>query len=185
VVFRRNMDFIITGDIGTGKSTVCNKLIEIMQNQGYSCGGIITYKNGIDIIIESLQSGETEILASSSDVYDGPSTPKYSFNTRGINFGRQEIENGIDSSFLVVDEIGRLELEGEGFTNVAELIRLKRINNCILVIRRELLSACLSLLSTEPYIFETKLDNRDQLPRVIGDYIFEKLGHIPDSHRWN
>jgi len=174
------MVIIVTGDTGTGKTTVCYRLIEIMQNQGYSCGGVLTYKSGDEsIVIESIQSGETEILAGTSDAFDGPHTPKYSFNTEGINFGIREIENGVYSSILVVDEMGHLELEGEGFTNVIELIKTRKINNCVLVIRKGLLSSFVVLLDIEPFIFDTRLDNRDQLPEMIGDFIFERLGHTP------
>jgi len=121
------MVIIVTGDIGIGKTTICHRLIEIVQNQGYCCGGILTRKApDKGIIIEGIQSGETETLASTNNVYHGPRTAKYSFNAKGIAFGVREIEKGISSSLLVVDEIGHLELRGEGFAKVIELIRAKR-----------------------------------------------------------
>jgi len=170
------MIIIITGYIGIGKTTVCHKLTEIIRKQGYSCGGILSYKNTDDsITIESIASGETEILASTSKKYGGPSTPRYYFNTEGIAFGIREIEKAVSSSFLVVDEIGHLELRGEGFTNVVELISAGQVNNCILVIRKELLSAILSQLNIEPFIFETTLNNRDRLPQEIAEFLTERL----------
>jgi len=59
---------IVTGVIGVGKTTFCEKVIKIAQNQGYDCGGIITRKTqNEDIIIEDVQTGQTEILASTSE----------------------------------------------------------------------------------------------------------------------
>ena len=176
------MVIIITGDIGIGKTTVCRRLIEIVQNQGYSCGGILTRKApDKGIIIEGIQSGETETLASTNNVYHGPRTAKYSFNAKGIAFGVREVEKGISSSLLVVDEIGHLELRGEGFAKVIELIRTGRVKNCVLVIRKELLSAFLPQLNTESSVFETTLDNRDQLPQEIGKLLAEKLANNEGS----
>jgi nucleoside-triphosphatase THEP1 len=72
------MVIIVTGAIGIGKTTVCRKLIEITQNQGYSWGGFLTYKTADkDIIIEDVQTGEKETLASINNVYHGPRTVKY------------------------------------------------------------------------------------------------------------
>ena len=170
------MVIIVTGTIGIGKTTVCRKLIEIARNQGYTCGGILTDKaadNGITI--ENIQSGEKETLASIDDVYHGPRTAKYFFNSKGIDFGIQAIDKGISSAILLIDEIGQLELRGEGFAGVPELIKAGKVKQCILVIRKELLPAFLPQLPTAPLVFETTIDNRHQLPQEIGLVLLEKL----------
>ena len=64
------MLIVVTGAIGIGKSTVCLKLVEILRNQGYTCGGILTYKSAANsILIEDIQSGKKETLASSNNSY--------------------------------------------------------------------------------------------------------------------
>jgi len=63
--------------IDIGKTTVCQKLVKAVRNQGYKCGGILTYKDATSrIIIEDIQSGEKEILAGSSSEYAGPGNPR-------------------------------------------------------------------------------------------------------------
>ena len=119
------------------------------------------------IIIEDIQTGKSEALASITNIYQGPRTEKYFFNPKGIDFGIQAIDNGASSDILLVDEIGHLELQGEGFVNAIELIRAGKVRNCILVIRKELLSAFLPRLDTTPLVFETTIDNRNQLPGEI------------------
>ncbi len=170
------MVIIVTGAIGIGKTTVCRKLIKIARNRGYTCGGILAYKAADKgIIIEDIQSGEKEILASINDVYHGPYTDKYSFNPKGIDFGIQAIDKGTSTAVLIVDEIGHLELRAEGFANVLELTKASKVKNCILVIRRELLPAFLPQLPPTPLIFETTVNNRDQLPQEIGSVLLKKL----------
>jgi len=170
------MVIIVTGAIGIGKTTVCRKVIELARNQGYTCGGILTYKAADkSIIIEDIQSGDKETLASIDNVYHGPRTAKYSFNPKGIDFGIQAIDKGTSAAILVVDEIGHLELRAEGFAKVLELIKAGKVTNCILVIRRELLSPFLPQLPTTPLVFKTTVNSRNQLPQEIVSVLLEAL----------
>ena len=163
------MVIIVTGAVGIGKTTVCEKVIKIARSQGYSCGGIIAYKTrNEDIIIEDVQTGETEVLASISNIYQGPRTAKYFFNPEGIDFGIQAIDRGTASDILLVDELGHLELSGEGFAKVIEQTFAGKVKNCIVVIRKELLSAFLPRLGATTSVFETTINNRNQLPGEIG-----------------
>jgi len=170
------MVIIVTGNIGIGKTSVCRKLIELVRNRGYTCGGILTYKAADkSIIIEDIQSGDKETLASINNVYHGPRTAKYSFNPKGIDFGIQAIDKGTSATILVVDEIGYLELRAEGFAKVLELIKAGKVTNCILVIRRELLSTFLPQLPTTPFVFKTTVNSRNQLPQEIVSVLIEEL----------
>ena len=160
------MLIIITGAIGSGKTTVCRKLVELLRNRGYACHGILTSK-GADqsIIIEDIKSGEKTILASVSNSFSGPSTVKYSFNPQGIDFGIKAMSTY--QGILVIDEMGQLELRGEGFAGILKLIKDRSIKNCILVIRSWLLPAYLPQLPDKPLVFETTAENRNQLAETI------------------
>jgi len=163
------MVIVVTGEIGIGKTTICEKVIEIARGQGHNCGGVISCKvQNEDIVIRDVKTGETRALASTSNVYQGPHTAKYRFNPEGIAFGVQAIDRGVASDLLLVDELGHLELRGEGFTNAVEQIATGRVRNCLLVIRKELLPAFLPQLGAETSIFETTINNRNQLPGEIG-----------------
>jgi iron complex transport system ATP-binding protein len=166
------MVIIVTGAIGIGKTTVCKEVIKIVRSQGYSCGGIITYKiRNEDIVIKNIRTGTTSDFASTSNIYDGPRTRKYFFNPEGIEFGIQAIEKGISSDVLVVDEIGQLELGGQGFAKIIKQIGTDDIKNCILVIRKALLSDFLPRLGAETSVFETTISNRNQLPMEISQIL--------------
>lgn len=166
------MVIIVTGAIGIGKTTVCRNLIDLVRNQGYTCSGILTYKAADKgIIIEDIQSGKTQTLASTDNVYHGPRTAKYFFNPKGIDFGIQAIDKGTSAAILLVDEIGHLELEGAGFVKALELIKAGKFKASILVIRKELLPALLSRLPAIPLVFETTINNRDELPTKICSFL--------------
>jgi nucleoside-triphosphatase THEP1 len=172
------MVIIITGAIGIGKTTVCEKVIKIARSSGYSCGGVLTQKAADgNLIALDIQTGERAILASTDNTFGGPRTPRYSFNPEAIKFGIRAINKAIDSDVLIIDELGHLELDGEGFAKSLELVKTGRVKNSILVIRKELLPAFLAKLGDNPAIFETTISTRGRLPRKICSSL---IGNLPD-----
>jgi nucleoside-triphosphatase len=172
------MVIIITGAIGIGKTTVCEKVVKIIRSSGYSCGGILTHKAANERLIAlDIQTGEKAILASTDNIFDGPRTPRYSFNPEAIKFGIRAINKATDSDVLIIDELGYLELDGEGFAKSLELVKTGRFKNSILVIRKQLLPAFLAQLGDNPAIFETTISTRDRLPLKICSSL---IGNLPD-----
>ena len=176
------MVIIITGAIGIGKTTVCEKVIKIIRNSGYSCGGILTHKTADESLIAlDIQTGERAILATTDNTFDGPRTPRYSFNPETIKFGIRAINKAINSDVLIIDELGHLELDGEGFAEGLEFVKTGRVKNSILVIRKQLLPAFLAQLGDNPTIFETTISNRVQLPRKICSSLISNLPDLSSS----
>ena len=162
------MNIVVTGAVGVGKTTVCEKVIGMARGLGYSCGGILTPKAADKgIVIVDIQTGEREVLASLDNIYRGPRVGKYFFNPGGIEFGLRAIESGVSADVLCVDEIGYLELEGKGFVKIMELIGEGKVKNSILVIRRELLAAFSTRLGSGWSITEADIENRNELPAKI------------------
>ena len=171
------MNIIVTGTVGVGKTTVCEKVIQTAKSLGYSCGGILTPKApDKGIIIVDIKTGEGKVLASINSVYQGPHIGKYFFNPDAIDFGIRAIERGTSTDILFVDEIGYLELQGNGFVKILELIGTEKVKNSILVIRKELLPAFSSRLGSNLSIVETNIYNRNQLPQKICELLTSSLG---------
>jgi nucleoside-triphosphatase THEP1 len=163
------VNIVVTGSVGVGKTTVCQKVIELARSRGYICGGIITPKApDKGIIVVNIQSGESKPLASISEIYQGPHTDRYFFNPEAIEFGNRAIDSAVSADILLVDEVGHLELRDEGFTKALEVIKAGRVKNSILVIRSKLLPAFLARLGAGASIIETTVKNRDHLPHKIG-----------------
>jgi nucleoside-triphosphatase THEP1 len=185
---------IVSGEVGVGKTTVCEKIVEMAKRAGCTCGGILTPKvlnngvlKGIDVI--DIESRQSKVLASVEDAYKGPRIGNYFFNPEGIKFGVEAIERGASSDLLLIDEIGYLELRGEGFVKGIELVGSEEVKNSILVIRKELLSAFLARLGTKLPIFEVTINNRDELPSKIYPFLSASLSapslSSQESRTWN
>ncbi|MFC2043943.1 nucleoside-triphosphatase [Chloroflexota bacterium] len=162
------MVIIVVGNIGIGKTTVCEKALKVLQHAGYTCGGILTYRVGNESrTVLDVRTGASKVFASTEDIYDGPRFGKYFFNPEGIEFGLKAIEEGVTSDVLFVDEIGYLELSDRGFAKALELVKAQKVKNSVLVIREQLLNAFLAKISENPRILKVTTDNRNKLAEKI------------------
>ncbi len=176
------MLLIVTGNIGIGKSTICRKIVDIARVQGWGCGGIITLKTPEgNIIVENLQNNERMVLASPDRLYEGPQVGKYYFSPEGIAFGRDAITSGNGLPLVIIDEIGPLELRGEGFTNAIRLVS-EKISNYIVVIRKQLLSPFILLFDDIPLVIETTIYNRDILHLEILRILASQFNAVHGSY---
>ena len=166
------MNIVVTGEVGIGKTTVCQNVVELLQKDGYVCTGILTPKilagskiAGIDVV--DVSSGQRKTLANVDGNSSGLRIGKYSFDHDGIAFGTEALNKGPSADLMVVDELGYLELQGEGFIQALDLIKTDKVGNSILIIRSKLLPLFLPLLERQTHVFHVDDQNRDMLPVEI------------------
>lgn len=167
------MRILLTGKVGIGKTTVCEKVIEEMRKRGYSCCGVLTpevRKNckRAGFAVLDIASGEKKILANlDGSKFNGYyQCGKYFFDIEAVKFGEKALDKKGD--LIVADEIGPLELIGKGFNNALEISRLRK-DKLIIVVREELKNEVLNLLGPNFRIFEINDINREKAPALIVD----------------
>ncbi len=159
---------VVTGEIGIGKTTVCRRVLPLMLRRGYTCGGVITYKDGDGgIVVQDVGNGQETILATRDEGGSGLRMGQYLFNDDGLAFGIHALETGCRAALFVVDEIGPLELMGQGFHRALALIRGRGDGNTLVVVRQGLVAIVLPALGAAPRVFVTSRANRDILPGDI------------------
>lgn len=114
--------FIVTGGVGSGKTTFARQLVALMGEKGYRAGGFLA--PGIDMDgrregfrLEALDTGE-KVLLCTTDATDGWNrTGRYYFNPEAITFGNRVLETSrlTGADFVVVDEVGHMELASRGW----------------------------------------------------------------------
>lgn len=166
---------IITGEINTGKTTFAEKVIERYRREGKTVEGVLSYgihDNGVKIgfRIRDIGTGKCEILAVTPDrngptpptagvsPYPAPSPPpsappstgRFIFYPEAFSFAEKVIKTGCSADVLVIDELGKIEIEGGGLFPAAQWA----CHNCsgilILVIRTNLVSSLLDKLELPP-----------------------------------
>jgi nucleoside-triphosphatase THEP1 len=176
------MLIILTGTIGSGKTTVCRQLIRRLRQSDRSPCGILTLKSATDqghLLVEEISTGATRTLASATEMYHGPATARFSFSAEGIKFGLKAIRAAAGAPVTIIDELGQLELRGEGFANALATVTSDEFTNSILVIRSELLPAYLPKLPQSPLIFKVTASNRESLPETIVTALYPELSPPP------
>jgi nucleoside-triphosphatase len=171
VLFRDNIatgKIFLTGQPGSGKSTVFIKSIKLLQEMGCKVGGIHTPEirrkgKRIGFNVVDIASKRTEVLAS-VNIKPVHRVGKYGVNLPGFeSVAIQAIdyaENNCD--IICIDEIGRMELLSKQFKYKLESV-LKGPKPLLAVLHRNYVSK---------YGFIGKLhyvsyNNRDQLPQKV------------------
>lgn len=119
------MNIFITGNPGSGKSTLVQRLLPDLA--GKKVSGIITPeirtdagRQGFRII--DLASGATEILAS-TNVRRGPGVSRYRVNIEGIERILDKfLESFAGSDVVVIDEIGMMEFFSKRFRETIDTV---------------------------------------------------------------
>ncbi len=144
------MIFLITGDIQSGKTSLCLDVIEAAREKGVRLGGVISpadflagEKMAIDL--QDVRSGDRVRLAELlGDKESQISTKRWAFVPEAVEWGNQILKDAIPCDLLVIDELGPLEFDrGEGWINGFESIASGEYKAALVVIRPSLLEKAL------------------------------------------
>ncbi len=175
---------LLSGEIGVGKTTICQRVLALARKRGYRCGGLLTpaifSPEGNKIGIEALDllSGRSWLLARTDRPMDGPQIGPYHFEARALQRCLTVIDQAAqECDLLVIDEIGPLELEqNKGLTPALDI--LPHTPRALVVVRHALLDRLSAHLNgVEMAVFTATEENRDALPDRIAAWLFSGLRH--------
>ncbi len=133
---------ILTGPVGSGKSSRTEEEVRILKKQGVEVGGIITRR-----IVENERTVGYDIF----DIVEEKITPflregdipgcervgRYSILPEGLKAGREALKRAYErgDEVIVVDEIGRLELSGGGWAEIIPKLIAQDKGRLIITVR--------------------------------------------------
>lgn len=181
---------ILSGPIGSGKTTAVRRAVELLGPQGVACAGIAGVpvldeagqRLGIDAL--DLSTGRRRRLARFVGA-GGQVCPAYEFDRRAFSWARGVLRRAIDAGapLLVLDEIGPLELRhGRGYAPALERVLSGAVPLALLVVREPLLPRLLERLFGHQ--FETihlTLEDRDSAPERIARAVLTVPRCSPDT----
>jgi nucleoside-triphosphatase len=164
----------LTGNPGSGKTTVVRRVSDILREQNMRVGGVISSEirrqgTRVGFSLEDLLTHETGILAH-ADQKDGPRVGKYRVNLADVErVGATAMQRAVaEADVVVVDELGPMELYSLPFIESVELaLRSEKI--LVGIIHKRASHPLVTAVKSDPAhrIIEVTLGNRAQLPNEI------------------
>jgi nucleoside-triphosphatase len=158
----------LTGQAGSGKSTVLMRCIELLREMSYSVGGITTPEirrrgRRVGFSIVDIATGNRDILAS-VEFNSAYRVGRYGVNLLGFeSVALPALDYAEDSCDIIcIDEIGRMELFSEQFKKRVEE-QMRRSKPLIAVLHRNYARK----YGVIGELYHVSHENRNELPRVI------------------
>lgn len=144
---------VITGDSGAGKSRWLSELVDDLKNETITVDGLISKKIYVNKYewyhsLHHITTGETRKLNTMNDLDTQIQVGKFFFYPDVIEWGCEKIIESIDANYLIIDEIGILEFNGEGFLPALKTIDDKFQGHLIITIRSQLMNQLDRFLNT-------------------------------------
>lgn len=165
---------IITGERHEGKTTFTKNLVKDLIARSKSVGGFLapgTFENNrrASFNLLSLETGEEKPLCS-IHFSEGEQAGPFRFHPAGQQFGRYLLQpsriKGME--FVVVDEIGPLELKGQGWAEAVDQLMAMQNITIVLIVRKSLVEA----VREKWYAHDVKVyDIREREPQDIADML--------------
>jgi len=136
--------FIITGDRAEGKTTYTKKIINCLKENNINVGGFIAERKmeggdttGYDLI--NVENDERQPFLRVTTELSGYKIGKFTILPAGLSLGKMIIHQNLhgEKRIVVIDEIGALELRGEGWADGLDELLNKSDNHLLMVVRNE------------------------------------------------
>ncbi len=137
---------VLTGGRGSGKTTLCRRLIERKTNEGWQVTGLLSparfegdKKTGIQA--QAIQTGETYLLASQiPGEISGLKFGEWEFDSTVLAWGNQVLQRSTPTDLLIVDELGPLEFKlATGWMSAFDVLAHDLYRAALVVVRPECL----------------------------------------------
>jgi nucleoside-triphosphatase THEP1 len=173
--------YVVTGERGSGKTTVCERVVREARRRGLAVAGILTERiateRGEARRVTDLSTGESRSFGSqylprgpgeARGACD-PLTPGWSYDAGVFAWGNEALSHTTQCDLLVIDEVGPLELRGaRGWVKALEVLRTGDFHTALVVCRPGLLKELENCLGGAlKGAAEVTQSTRETLPAVI------------------
>lgn len=160
--------YIVTGNIGAGKTNLIQNIVSKLKAENISVAGIVTTRiieneitTGYDIL--NVSSNERAIFLRTFGDDNQQRIGKYFIYAEGLKLGENSLKS-TDAKLIVIDEIGKLELDEKGWHNALTQIISNSKNLLLLSVREEVINEVLEKYRISPeIIFNVSAQNEDDL----------------------
>lgn len=176
--------FVVTGGVETGKTSCLKKLILNLKEKNISVSGFYSQRRmsnsettGYDII--DVSTGLKTRFLRIEGIQSQEKIGKYFIYNEGIKAAENALIHR-NSSLVVLDEIGKLELKGKGFTHLLQNCLSEKTGPLLLSVREEILNELIEEFDLKPIeILNVTKTGCEQITGKIEKYLMENCQSFP------
>jgi len=136
--------FLITGNIAAGKTTYCKELIDHFRLLNIPVGGVLSERiikenttKGYDLI--DISTNNRMVFLRENETISASRIGRFEINPETVKRGKEILlpKNQVQNKVIIIDEVGLLELQGNGWAESIELLKEESEKVLILSVRNE------------------------------------------------
>ncbi|MEA3309980.1 MAG: nucleoside-triphosphatase [Chloroflexota bacterium] len=161
---------LLTGEMRTGKSTLCQKLAQRLRENGISTSGLITEHPTLHSLeAVAIHTNERYLLTYPFESRQGRALTHFRMNPAAMARSTEALTTSFPTQVFIFDELGPLELlRGEGWNAVFHLLANAEYLVAFIVVRPMLLAQAIQQLPHSIYtLAHITLENRDSLAEAL------------------
>ncbi len=168
--------FIITGEQGEGKTTLLKNVTRHLKERqvplaGFFAEGEWENDSRKSFSICDINTGEEKLLCIIEHREGFIQAGRFYFNPAALDFGERILQNTTPDSLVVVDEIGRFELQGKVWADVFRVLLKFSSNSLLFTVRKKFLEKVIQYFGIDnPVIFSCDQDEYN-ITQTILKYI--------------
>jgi len=149
---------VVTGPSDGGKTNTVTGLSSRLQNDGvrvfgFVQPGVYEEEQKVGFRLRDVATGEEAVLATRGTRREGRYGTYFQFFDEGFELGRKALQRVKPGSLLVIDELGPVELRGEGhMPAVRDALAVPDLIGAVIVVRRHLVPSLLAELNASDAI---------------------------------
>jgi nucleoside-triphosphatase THEP1 len=141
---------ILSGEIQSGKTSLCLELVDQARNEGVVIGGLLSpavFKEGKKVAVDVLDLKSTQrrrLAVSNVDQSSQLTTKRWAFDPTAMEWGNRQLLQAVPCDLLLIDELGPLEFyQDKGWLNGFKVLQEGKFGSALVVIRPSLLAVAL------------------------------------------
>jgi nucleoside-triphosphatase THEP1/energy-coupling factor transporter transmembrane protein EcfT len=165
---------VVTGAPGSGKTAAVEAAVGVMRSRGSAVVGIVqpaVFSHGrkVGFMVRDLATGTEAALAEQVERGRGEHGTPFRFAREGLDVARRALGRVGPGSVLVVDEVGPIELRGDGhMPALRRALAAPGLAAVVLVVRRQLVPSLLAaLVTTDVTIVDVEEDPGTAVERMM------------------
>ncbi len=174
---------LLTGSVQGGKTTFLRSLIERLYQRGLKAGGFLcpgTFDSGIRsaFSLKNIQTGVELPMAASKETSDWFKYRRFWFNPEAFITGREWTLEQLSQKpdMLVIDEVGPMELEGSGWSELLEDLVKAPVSLLLWSVRENIVSEVMQQWDVPPdHLIRIDTMDVDQAAALISSKLKNNL----------